>query len=102
MKGKRVTLTSIDPNDSRIVATTVISGTEAGPALSFTSGEDANCVLAGLTISGARAAIYCNRASPTIRNCRLVGNSGAGIELYSYTRPTIRNCIIAGNRGPGS
>jgi parallel beta-helix repeat protein len=101
MKGKRVTLTSIDPNDSRIVAATVISGTEAGPALSLTNGEDANCVLAGLTISGAQAAIYCNRASPTIRNCSLVGNSGAGLELYSYAQPTIRNCIIAGNRGPG-
>jgi hypothetical protein len=101
MKGKRITLTSIDPNDSRIVAATVISGLEAGPALSLTDGEDANCVLAGLTISGARAAIYCNRASPTIRNCCLVGNSGAGIELSSHTRPTIRNCIIAGNRGPG-
>jgi parallel beta-helix repeat protein len=101
MNGKRITLTSIDPNDSRIVAATVISGTEAGPALSLTNGEDANCVLAGLTISGAQAAIYCNRASPTIRNCRLVGNSLAGIELYSNTRPTIRHCIIAGNRGPG-
>ncbi len=101
MRGKRVTLTSIDPNDSRIAAATIIGGTEAGPAVSCTSGEDAGCVLAGLTISGAQAAIYCNRASPTIRNCRIVGNSGAGIELYSYTRPTIRNCIIAGNRGAG-
>jgi parallel beta-helix repeat protein len=101
MNGKRVTLTSIDPNDSRIVAATVISGTGAGPALSLTSGEDAHCVLAGLTISGAQSAIYCNRASPTIRNCRLVGNITAGIELYSNTRPTIRNCVIAGNRGPG-
>ncbi len=101
MKGKRVTLTSTDPNDSRIVATTVISGTESAPALSFTSGEDANCVLAGLTISGAKTAIYCNHASPTIRRCRIVANSGAGIELYSYTRPMIRNCVIAGNRGSG-
>lgn len=101
MKGKRVTLTSIDPNDSRIVATTIIGGTEAGPAVTVTSGQNADCVLAGLTISGARAAVYCDHASPTIRNCRLVGNNGAGIELYSNTRPTIRNCIIAGNRGPG-
>ena len=101
MKGKRVTLTSIDPNDSRIVATAIIEGTEAGPAVSVTSGEDANCVLAGLTITGARTAVYCDHASPTIHNCRLVGNSGAGIELYSYTGPTIRHCVIAGNRGAG-
>jgi len=101
MRGKSVTLTSIDPNDSRIAAGTVIGGTDMGPAVSLTSGEDSGCVLAGLTISGARAGVYCNRASPTIRNCRIVANSGAGIELYSNTRPTIRNCIIAGNRGPG-
>ncbi len=101
MKGKRVTLTSTDPNDSRIVAATVIGGTEAGPALSLTSGENADCVLAGLTISGAKVGIYCDHASPTIRNCRIIANSGAGIELYTNARPTIRNCIIAGNRGSG-
>ncbi len=101
MRGKRVTLTSIDPNDSAIVVATVIAGTAAGPALSIVSGEDANCVLTGLMITGARTAIYCNRSSPTIRNCRLVGNGGAGIELYKDTEPTIRNCLIAGNQGPG-
>ena len=45
-------VTSVDPNDSRIVAATIIGGTEAGPGLSCTNGEDARCVLAGLTVSG--------------------------------------------------
>jgi hypothetical protein len=101
LKGKSIVLTSIDPNDSQIVANTVISGSEEGPALSFTHGEDANCVIAGLTISDAQAGIYCDRAAPTIRHCRIVGNGGAGIELYSQTQPAIRNCVIAGNRGAG-
>jgi parallel beta-helix repeat protein len=101
MGGKSVTLASIDPNDSRIVAGTVIGGTDAGPVVSLTSGENAGCVLAGLTISGAGTGVYCAGASPTIRNCRIVGNGGAGLELYSQARPVIRNCIIAGNRGAG-
>jgi hypothetical protein len=101
LKGKQITLASIDPNDSRIVAATVLSGTPAGPALSFTNRENADCLLAGLTICGAQAALYCNDASPTIRNCRLVGNGTAGIQLYGDARPALRNCLIAGNRGPG-
>ncbi|MEN6428469.1 MAG: discoidin domain-containing protein [Phycisphaerales bacterium] len=101
MRGRRIMLTSTDPNDSAIVAATVIAGTDAGPALSIVSGEDANCVVAGLTISGARTAFYCDRSSPTVRNCRLVGNSGPGIELRDGTEPTIRNCLVAGNSGPG-
>jgi hypothetical protein len=101
MKGKRVTLTSVDPNDSRIVAATVILGTEAAPAVSAVNREDAACVLAGLTISGAQAGLYCTNASPTLYHCRIVGNYGAGIELYSYTRPRIHHCVIAGNRGAG-
>jgi len=101
LKGKSIVLTSIDPNDSQIVANTVISGSEEGPVLSFTHGEDANCAIAGLTISGAQAGIYCDGAAPTIRHCRIVGNRGAGIELCSHTQPAIRNCVIAGNRGAG-
>ena len=33
LRGKRVTLTSIDPNDSHIVAGTVIAGDGSGPAV---------------------------------------------------------------------
>ncbi len=101
IKRKCITLTSLDPNDSRIVAGTVIVGTGAAPAVSVINHENTNCVLAGLTISGARAGIHCDSASPTIRNCRIVGNRGPGIELYSHTRPHIRHCVIAGNRGAG-
>jgi len=100
MKGKRITLASSDPNDPDITARTVIGGSADAPAVRFDKDEDADCVLAGLTLTGAQAGVYIEDASPTIRHCRIKGNVGPGVELYRGSRPHIQNCIIAGNRGP--
>ncbi|MCJ7777263.1 MAG: DUF362 domain-containing protein [Sedimentisphaerales bacterium] len=97
--GKKLTITSANPNDPNIVAATIINGSSR--AVSFSGGEDANCVLAGLTVTGANNGIYCSGASPTIINCRIVGNKGAGIKMGIQGDPTVINCIIAGNRGAG-
>ncbi len=101
LRGKSITLCSADPEDPDSAAHTIIAGYRETTALTFTSGEDANCVVAGLTIRGARTGIYCDHASPTIRNCRILGSEAAGIELWTYTRPTTQNCLIAGSGGPG-
>ena len=101
MRGKSVTLCSTDPDDPHSATRTIIAGDHETSALIFTSGEDANCVVAGLTLRGARTGIYCDHASPTIRNCRILGSEAAGIELWTHTQPTIRNCLIAGSGGPG-
>ena len=100
LRGKHVMLTSADPNDSAIVAATVIAGTDAGPALSIVSGEDANCVVAGLTISGSQTAIYCDRSSPTLRNCRLVGNTRPGHRTAQRYRT--RRFATASSRAIGA
>ncbi len=97
--GKNVTLSSADPNDPNVVAATVISG--GAQAVSFTGGEDATCVLAGLTITGAQTGIYCLGSSPTIANCCVTDNSVAGIELYVGSNPTITGCEIISNIGAG-
>ena len=101
--GKAITLRCEDPNDPNVVAATVIDGGER--SVVFTGREDANPVLAGFTITGAAQGIYCENASPVIRNCRIVDNVEAGVKLWQCSdpaaSPTFINCIIAGNGGDG-
>ena len=98
-KGKSLTLSSTDPNDPAVVAATVISG--GNQAVTFAGAEDANCVLDGFTITDANNGIYCSQTSPTIINCTITGNAGAGVKLYNNSNPTIINCCITTNAGSG-
>lgn len=97
--GKNLILRSADLNDPNVVAATVITG--ASRAVTFAGGQDANCVLAGLTITGAETGVYCLGSSPTIANCRIEGNTGAGTELQDGSNPSIVRCDIIMNDGPG-
>ena len=100
--GKAITMQSLDPNDPDTVAATVIDcqGTEDDyhSGFCFVSSDKLDTVLAGLTITNGYAnkggAIYCyDYASPTIRNCRLIGNhamrgGGLYIRLCQKTHTT--------------
>lgn len=97
--GKNLTIRSTEPNNPDVVAATIIDG--GIQSVSFTKGEDASSILAGFTITGAERGIYCSGTTPTIVNCKIVSNNGAGIKLWNQSNPTIINCIIAGNRGAG-
>ena len=99
--GKSLTLSSANPDNPEIVASTIIAGSEN--AVTFTSGEDCNSVLLGFTVTGAQTGIYCYEASPTIQKCRIIENSANGIELYWSSDPSIANCEIVcnGNSGIG-
>ena len=97
--GKNLTISSTEPGDLAVVAATVIEG--GNQAVTFAGGEDANCVLAGFTITGAVTGIYCSGASPTIANCCISANAGPGIRLSYSSNPTIANCKISGNAGCG-
>jgi parallel beta-helix repeat protein len=99
-KGKNLTLRSTDPNNPAVVSETYIIAIDAD-AVTFSSGEDANCVLAGFTIAFSNNGVYCSGASPTIVNCNIFGNVSTGIKLYMGSNPTISNCIIADNGGSG-
>ncbi len=78
--GKAITVRSTDPNNPVIVAATVIDsgGTYFNQhrGFYFHSGEDANSVLLGLTITkgsaGYGGGIYCYSASQMIEKCMLV------------------------------
>jgi len=98
--GKNITLSSIDPGNPAVVAGTVLAGS-AGPVVTFASGEDEGCVLAGFTISGPGAAVYCSGASPAISGCRIENNGAGGIELREGSNPAITNCEINSNAGSG-
>jgi len=101
MKGKAITLTSSDPNDELTVTNTIIRGHAGAPAITCSDNEKNDCLLTGLTITGAQAGVYCGGTSPTLRGCRLVANLGAGIEMRKRSKPRIDNCLIAGNRHAG-
>jgi len=97
--GKNLTLSSTDPNDPAVVATTIISG--GNQAVIFSGGESIDCVLAGFTITGAKNGIYCSEASPTISNCNITENADAGIKLYYSSNPNVIGCSITTNGGSG-
>jgi hypothetical protein len=108
-QGKSITISSIDPNDPDVITLTIIDPNQTGRGFCFQSGEDANCILSGLTIINARAidgnngaGIYCLDNSPTIRNC-VIQNSyaeegfGGGICLDEGSTAIITNCTITDN-----
>ena len=108
-KGKAVTLRSTDPNDPNVVAATVINGTGNHHVVQCVSGEDANTVLTGFTVTGGNATgagetgygggMYNKGSSPSITNCIFRGNKAAygGGMLNSGSSPIITNCTFSGN-----
>lgn len=102
-QGKNLTVRSTNADDPAIVAATVINGGGQGPAVTFSGGEDANCVLAGFTITGGNTGIYCSGVSPTITNCVISGNSASlmGGGMYNNnSSPAVMNCVFSGNSAP--
>jgi hypothetical protein len=83
--GKNIILTSTNPDDSEIVAATIIDGDSQGSVVTFSDGETSEAVLTGFTITGGcgtlfneeaifgreaiiiGGGIYCIDASPTIK-----------------------------------
>jgi len=108
--GKPLTLRSIDPADTDVVASTVINceGSESDPhrGFYFHNVEDANSIVEGLTITNGAGkyeggGILCVNSSPTISNCIIFNNfsagRGGGIHCRYNSSPTISNCIINNN-----
>ena len=98
-KGKKLTVSSANPDDPAVVAATVING--SGRAVTFSGGEDAESILSGFTITGGSNGIYCTEGAPVIADCTITGNTNAGIRLYSSGSPAITNCSIVANGGAG-
>ena len=116
-KGKAITVRSENGPESCVID---CQGTQADCHRGFTfhSGEDANSILTGFTITNgygpvdyvgnspqlAGGAIYCSASSPSISNCIMIGNSAAagGAVCCSHgARPQIVNCRLTYNFGQG-
>jgi hypothetical protein len=97
--GKAVTVQSADPNDPNVVAETIIDGSNPtdpnhGSTVIFKSGEDANSILTGFTITGGTGSwlaiswdlhqIYWNRC-------------GGGAVCYNLSQPTITKNVFSNN-----
>ncbi|MCP4260778.1 MAG: hypothetical protein GY774_25115 [Planctomycetes bacterium] len=100
-KGKNLTLRSTNPTDPAIMATTIVAGDGNNNLVTFSGGEDANCVLAGFTITGGNRGIYCSGSSPTITYCTVMMNGmadmGAGMYIKDGSSPTLVNCAFTDN-----
>jgi len=105
--GKAITVRSTDPNDPSTVASTIIDCQNAGRGFEFQSGEQADSILAGLTIKKGYASqggggINIYSCNPTIEKCIIRDNSansrgeGGGIALRGG-QATIRECSIVNN-----
>ncbi|MHC4498051.1 MAG: right-handed parallel beta-helix repeat-containing protein [Planctomycetota bacterium] len=113
--GNSITVRSENGPDNCIID---CENTTGHRGFNFHSGEDANSVVDGLTITNGRAsshggAIYCSGASPTIKNCIITGNrtiagsdrnghggnatNGGGIYLLN-SNAQIVNCTISNNQ----
>ena len=84
--GKAITVRSVDPNNPKIAAETIIDcqGSEEQPHRGFYihSNEDSNSVIAGLTIINgydgyaySGAGVYCEGSLLSVRNCNFYKNT---------------------------
>ena len=97
--GRAITLTSTDPCDPCVVAATVIDAGGSGDAVTFKSGEDANSILTGFTVTGADdTGVYCGFTSPTITRCVIEQNCQG---IRGFGDPLIANNIIRDNSSFG-
>jgi outer membrane protein assembly factor BamB len=102
--GRAITVQSVSPSDAYIVAATIVDCEAAGRGFYFDSGEEANSVVAGLTIVNGYAdyggAVRCDWSSPTISNCAITDSQaqqqGGGVYLYR-SEARIIDCTISIN-----
>jgi hypothetical protein len=106
--GKAITLTS-DCGPEECIIDCQSTKYDQHRGFYFHSGEDERSIVAGITVTNGNATkgggIYCNSASPTIMDCRIVNNTayvsdgdacGGGIYHYGG-HLTLINCEVSGN-----
>ncbi len=100
-KGKGITVQSANG-----AAVTVIDGRQLDSVVRFTNGETPDAVLDGFTVTNGHnpnsgGGIYCDHASPVIRNNTVTGNStplnGGGISVVNFCHPMIENNLLSKN-----
>ncbi len=100
-KGKAITVRSQNPEDTKVVASTIIDGGGVASVVTFNSNEGESSVLSGFTITNGRGewggGVQCAVWTvPTVRNNRIVGNTalrGGGGIYCAYSATATRNII---------
>ncbi|MBN1765170.1 MAG: hypothetical protein JW860_07930 [Sedimentisphaerales bacterium] len=101
--GKNLRITSIDPDDSEVVANTVIQGDGSRSVITFSGTENSTCELAGFTITAGGNTRYGggiagNGTGAGIRQCIITNNSssvgGGGIHNVDGL---ISQCQVSNN-----
>lgn len=104
--GRRITLTSKNPDDEGIVSSTIITSSP-GPVVTFDFSEGLISFITGFTITGygthwtTGTGIYCDYASPTITKNIIRDCDYVGIRCSGGPSPTISSNTII-NNGTGS
>lgn len=97
--GKDITLTSTDPNDANVVASTIIDANGTGTVVTLANGETRQAVLTGFTITGGMGTY-----DPEFPGKLYLGSTNkiylAGGILCSYTSPSIIGNVIEENHIP--
>jgi hypothetical protein len=99
--GKAITVRSIDPNDSNIVADTVVDCNYQGRGFRILGGP--NSILDGLTIKNSNhEGVYLGDSS-VISRCVIINSSGSGIHSSGRfgRNPFITECTIHNNHYVG-
>ncbi|MHC4259920.1 MAG: right-handed parallel beta-helix repeat-containing protein [Planctomycetota bacterium] len=94
-----ITVRSTDPNDPNVVAATIIDGSAPvdpnyGSVVTFSSGEDANSVLSGFTITGGTGSWIL--VSWEFKGLRW-NRCGGGVLCYNLSAPTIKDNVLVNN-----
>ena len=79
---------------------TTIDGTGHYQVVQCVSGEDANTILEGFTITGGSRGMFNDGSSPTVTNCTFYENwgyHGGGMYNRNSSSPTVTNCTFSGN-----
>ncbi len=106
--GRQITVTGCDPNEPTVPRSyPVIDANYAGTAVSFSRGEDPNCVLSGFVMVRGKGdfagGVRCEGSSPTIANCLIVGNRSVkpyGAAVYCVdSNAALVNCTVVDNVG---
>jgi parallel beta-helix repeat protein len=101
--GKAVTVRGSDPEDFEVVSATIIDGDGIVDTVRFESGEGANSVLTGFTITGASscAGVEVDDGAPVIAKC-IIEDNDIGVEYSDDSTGTvIKGNIIRSNSSYG-
>jgi hypothetical protein len=103
--GKSIKITGAGPEDRDHPTWPVIRGITGKPVVSFTDGNDPNCLLRGFVLTAGNSpqagGLWCCRSRATVANCLIAGNRAGdpngAIIFCTNSQVFLLNCTITDN-----